>query len=213
MEPTKDTQAETGRAMNRTMSFCVVTVAVFGLSACAGPRAFTQGTYQNPEEIVMLSDRWNQNDMQLVAKKIVESLGEWIQRDALSKPVVILETPKNRTTEHIDLQALYDHVKTELINSGQVTFLDKAARQEIAEEYEYQGSGYVDPAQATGPGRQRAAEYLLGLVITSTIQEVGDKKVVYYKSTFELTDIETTEIVWTDHKEITKSFKKRSIGL
>ena len=148
-----------------------------------------------------------------MAKKIVESLGLWITRDTLTKPVVILETPKNRTTEHIDLQALYDHVKTALINSGQVTFLDKAARQEIAEEYEYQGSGYVDASEATGPGKQRAAQYLLGLVITSTVQQVGDKKVVYYKSTFELTDIETTEIVWTDHKEITKSFKKRSIGL
>lgn len=202
-----------GRAMNKAMGTLMVVMTAVGLTACAGPRAFTQGTYQDPEQIVMLSDRWNQNDMQLVAKKIVESLGLWITRDTLTKPVVILETPKNRTTEHIDLQALYDHVKTELINSGQVTFLDKAARQEIAEEYEYQGSGYVDASEATGPGKQRAAQYLLGLVITSTVQQVGDKKVVYYKSTFELTDIETTEIVWTDHKEITKSFKKRSIGL
>ena len=202
-----------GRSMNRITNTMCIAVVALGLSACAGPRAFTQGTYQDPEQIVMLSDRWNQNDMQLVAKKIVESLGEWIARDALTQPVVILETPKNRTTEHIDLQALYDHVKTELINSGQVTFLDKAARQEIAEEYEYQGSGYVDPNEATGPGKQRAARYLLGLTITSTVQQVGDKKVVYYKSTFELTDIETTAIVWTDHKEITKSFKKRSIGL
>jgi len=199
--------------MSKTMGTLMVAMTAVGLTACAGPRAFTQGTYQDPEQIVMLSDRWNQNDMQLVAKKIVESLGFWITRDALTKPVVILETPKNRTTEHIDLQALYDHVKTAMINSGQVTFLDKAARQEIAEEYEYQGSGYVDASEATGPGKQRAAQYLLGLVITSTVQQVGDKKVVYYKSTFELTDIETTEIVWTDHKEITKSFKKRSIGL
>ena len=46
----------------------------------------------------------------------------------------------------------------------------------------------------------------------AAIQQVGNKKVVYYKATFELTDIETTEIVWTDHKEITKHFKKKSIG-
>ncbi len=199
--------------MNRIMGTLMIAGVAIGLTACAGPRGFTQGTYQDPEEIAMLSDRWNQNDMQLVAKKIVESLGLWIERDALTKPVIILETPKNRTTEHIDLQALYDHVKTALINSGRVTFLDKAAREEIAKEYEYQGSGYVAAGEATGPGKQRAARYLLGLVITSTIQQVGDKKIVYYKSTFELTDIETTEILWTDHKEITKSFKKRSIGL
>ena len=206
------------RQVRRTMKtratqLAVLAIAAVGLSACAGPRAFTRGTYEDPEQIAMLDDRWNQNDMQLVAKKIIESLQAWKQRDALDKPVVILETPRNRTTEHIDLQALYDHVKTELINSGQFTFLDKAARQEIAKEYEYQGSGYVDPNEAQGPGRQRGARYLLGLVITSNVQQVGKDKLVYYKTTFELTDIETTEIVWTGHKEITKAFKKKSIGL
>jgi penicillin-binding protein activator len=197
----------------RATQLAILAVAAASLSACAGPRAFTRGTYEDPEQISMLDDRWNQNDMQLVAKKVVESLLLWKQRDALDKPVVILETPKNRTTEHIDLQALYDHVKTALINSGQFTFLDKAARGEIAKEYEYQGSGYVDPNEATGPGRQRAARFLLGTVITSNVQQVGNDKLVYYKTTFELTDIETTEIIWTDHKEITKAFKKKSIGL
>ena len=200
--------------MNRRIVQAAVLASVaVGMTACGGPRAFTRGTYTDPEAIVMLDDDWNQNDMQLVAKKVVASLSAWKERDALAKPVIILETPKNRTTEHIDLQALYDHVKTALINSGQFTFLDKAARQEIAKEYEYQGSGYVDPNQATGPGRQRAARFLLGVVITSTVQQVGKDKVVYYKATFELTDIETTEILWTDHKEITKAFKKKSIGL
>ena len=197
----------------RAIQLAMLAVAAASLSACTGPRAFTRGSYEDPEQIAMLDDRWNQNDMQLVAKKIVESLTAWKQRDALDKPVVILETPKNRTTEHIDLQALYDHVKTALINSGQFTFLDKAAREEIAKEYEYQGSGYVNPNEATGPGRQRAARFLLGMVITSNVQQVGNDKLAYYKTTFELTDIETTEIIWTDHKEITKAFKKKSIGL
>lgn len=187
---------------------------VAGLVACAGPQAFTRGEYGDPEEISLLDDKWNQNDMQLVAKKMISSLEAWVEAQEMAvKPVIILEMPRNRTTEHIDMQALYDHVKTALIQSGKVTFLDKAAREEIAKEYEYQGSGYVDPAQAKGPGQQKAAEYLLGGVITSTIQQVGRDKIVYYKATFELTDIGSTEIVWTDHKEIAKHFKKRSIGL
>ena len=184
------------------------------LTACSGPRAFTRGTYQDPEEIAMLGDRWNQNDMQLVAKTVISSMEAWVARaEVPGKPVIILERPRNRTSEHIDLEALYDHVKTALINSGKFTFLDKAARQEIAGEYEYQGSGYVDAREARGPGQQRAAEFLLGGVITSNVQQVGSNKVVYYKATFELTDIATTEIVWTDHKEVRKDFKKRSIGL
>ena len=103
-------------------------------------------------------------------------------------------------------------MKTELKQSGSFTFLDKAARGEIAKEYEYQTSGYVDPSQAQGPGKQTAAQYLLGGVVTSTVQQVGKNKSLYYKATFELTSIETTEIVWTDQKEIVKHFKKKSIG-
>ena len=184
-----------------------------GLTACAGPRAFTQGAYGDPGEIQMLEAKWNQNDMQLVAKKVVNSLDTWIVEKKVSeKPVVILETPKNSTAEHIDMQALYDHVKTALIQSGKFSFLDKAARGEIAKEYEYQGSGYVDPNQAVGPGKQKAAAFSLGGVITSTVQQVGKDKSMYYKATFELTSIETTEIVWTDHKEIVKKFRKKSIG-
>ena len=63
-----------------------------------------------------------------------------------------------------------------------------------------------------GTGTQRGARYLMGGVINSTVQQVGGDKVVYYKATFELTDIATTEIVWTDQKEITKHFKKKSVG-
>ena len=184
------------------------------LSACAGPRAFTRGEYGDPEEISMLDDRWNQNDMQLVAKTMINSLEAWEKTAGTEgKPLIILERPKNRTPERIDMGALYDHVKTALIQSGRFGFLDKGARLEIAEEYEYQQSGYVDPDEAKGPGNQKAAGFLLGGVITSNVQQVGPNKAVYYKATFELTDIETSEILWTDHEEIVKHFKKKSIGL
>ena len=183
------------------------------VTGCFGPRAFTRGEYADPNEIVLLDDKWSQSDMQLVAKAMINSLSAWVgEQDLASKPTVVLETPKNKTPEHIDMQSLYDHIKTELIRSRKLTVLDKAARGEIAEEYQYQGSGYVDPNQAQGPGQQKAAQYLLGGVLTSIVQQVGKDKMIYYKATFELTDIKTTEIVWTDHKEIAKPFKKRSIG-
>ena len=93
----------------------MVLAAAFGLvlSACAGPRAFTQGQYGDPEEISMLDDKWNQNDMQLIAKKMINSMEGWLEREGMvAKPKVVLGMPKNRTSEHIDMQALYDHIKT-----------------------------------------------------------------------------------------------------
>ena len=199
--------------MRRLVIGCAFLAAAISVTACGGPRAFTRGSYEDPSEIVLLDDKWNPSDMQLVAKTMINSMEAWYDANTNSdKPKVILEVPRNRTTEHIDMQALYDHIKTALINSGKFGFLDKDARQEIADEMQYQGSGYVDPSEAITPGKQKAASYLMGGSITSTIQEVGNNKVVYYKVTFELTDIETTEILWTDHKEIRKDFKKKSIG-
>jgi len=199
--------------MRRIALSCVALGLAATLAGCAGARAFTRGEYGDPQEISMLDDKWNQNDMQLVAKTMIGSLESWVTaRNLADKPVVVLEMPRNRTSEHIDMQALYDHVKTALVQSGRFTFLDKAAREEIAKEYEYQGSGYVRADEAKGPGEQRAAAYFLGAVVTSTVQQVGKDKVVYYKATFELTDVGTTEIVWTAQKEITWQFEKRSIG-
>ena len=88
------------------MKFTTIGLAlvVAGVTACAGPRAFTLGEYGDPAEINMLDDKWNQNDTQLVAKKMVNSLESWAADMGLSaKPVIILETPRNRTSEHIDM--------------------------------------------------------------------------------------------------------------
>ncbi len=49
--------------------------------------------------------------------------------------------------------------------------------------------------------------------LTSNIQEVGKDKLVYYKATFQLIDLSSAEIVWTDEKEIRKSYRKRRLGL
>ena len=44
------------------------------LAACGGPRAYTRGTYEDPNTIEMLSDRFNENDLQLIAKKMASEV-------------------------------------------------------------------------------------------------------------------------------------------
>lgn len=181
---------------------------------CAGPRAFTKGTYEDPQAIALLDDRFNENDMQLIAKKMVNSIIEAPLLTSEGKlPAVMLGKMRNRTTEHIDMVALSDKIKTALIQSGKLRFVDAANRPDIAEEYEYQQSGYVDPAQAKAPGKQTGSDFLLTGTLSANVQEVGKDKLVYYKATFQLTNLETSEIIWTDEKEIRKAYQKRSIGL
>lgn len=189
----------------------LVFVLAFAVS-CAGPRVFTKGTYEDPNTIALLDDRFSENDMQLIAKKMIQSMAGSDIVGSNGAPVVMVGKMRNRTSEHIDMTMLSDKVRTQLIQSGRFRFADVMNRRDIAEEYEYQQSGYVDPDQAKGPGSQTGAEYLLTGTLTANVQQAGRNKLIYYKATFQLTNLLTSEIAWTDEKEIRKAYKKRHIG-
>ena len=186
------------------------------LAACGGPRAYTRGTYEDPNTIEMLSDRFNENDLQLIAKKMAESLASSPRfqqpRQDGSLPIVLVGKLKNSTSEHIDMRSLGDKIQTALAQTGRFALVDQAARQDIAEEYEYQQSGYVDPNAAKGPGQQTSVDFLMTGDLASIIQEVGNDKLVYYKMTAKLSNVKTGLIEWTDEKQIRKKFEKRSVG-
>lgn len=186
------------------------------LAACGGPRAYTRGTYEDPNTIEMLSDRFNENDLQLIAKKMAESLANSPRfqqpRQDGSLPIVLVGKLKNSTSEHIDMRSLGDKIQTALAQTGRFALVDQAARQDIAEEYEYQQSGYVDPNAAKGPGQQTSVDFLMTGDLASIIQEVGNDKLVYYKMTAKLSNVRTGLIEWTDEKQIRKKFEKKSVG-
>jgi penicillin-binding protein activator len=191
-------------------------LAALALSGCYGGRAFTRGQYDDPNAIEMLSDKFNENDLQLIAKKMVGSLvaspimAQYGQQQ--TRPVVAVGKFKNSTSEHIDLKSLSDKITVELMKTARFAFVDKGARTEIAEEYEYQGSGYVNPNQAKGPGQQASVDFLLTGEISSIVQEVGADKSVYYKMTTKLNNVKTGTIDWLDDKELRKKFEKQGVS-
>jgi hypothetical protein len=187
------------------------------LSACVhGPRAYTRGTYEDPNTIEMLSDRFNENDLQLIAKKMAESLANSPRfaqpAGGQPLPIVLVGKLKNSTSEHIDMRSLGDKIQTALAQTGRFALVDQQARWDIAEEYEYQQSGYVDPRAAKGPGQQVSVDFIMTGDLASIIQEVGNDKLVYYKMTAKLNNVRTGLIEWTDEKQIRKKFEKRSVG-
>ncbi|AKQ64317.1 Putative lipoprotein [Myxococcus hansupus] len=196
---------------NLLLSACLVA----SLTAC-GPRAYTRGTYEDPNTIEMLSDRFNENDLQLIAKKMADSLANsprfsQPQPDG-ALPIVLVGKLKNSTSEHIDMRSLGDKIQTALAQTGRFGLVDQQARQDIAEEYEFQQSGYVDPNAAKGPGQQISVDFLMTGDLASIIQEVGRDKLVYYKMTAKLNNVRTGLIEWTDEKQIRKKFEKRGVS-
>jgi len=62
-------------------------------------------------------------------------------------------------------------------------------------------------------GGQIGADYIINGRLDSIVQEVGKEKTVYYKLTLNLTNLKTGIIAWTNHKEIRKAYRKKSVGL
>ena len=183
------------------------------VAACSGPRAYTRGVYADPQTIELLSDNFSENDLQLIARRMVESLeGSAAFARIDGQPLIIVGEMRNRTSEHIDMGSLADKIRVQLMHTGKFTFIDRDARQEIAEEYEYQQSGYVRADQAAGPGEQHAAEYILTGTISSIVQEAGRDKMIYYKMTMQLSNLRTGVIEWADEKELRKKFRQRAVG-
>jgi penicillin-binding protein activator len=180
-----------------------------------GNRAYTRGTYEDPNTIEMLSDQFNENDLQLIAKKMAESLAHsprFAQVDPQKPPIVLVGKLKNSTSEHVDMRSLGDKIQTALAQTGRFALVDQQARWDIAEEYEYQQSGYVNPNEAKAPGQQVSVDFLMTGDLASIIQEVGNDKLVYYKMTAKLNNVRTGLIEWTDEKQIRKKFEKRTVG-
>ena len=186
---------------------------VLGITGC-GSRQFTQGNYDDMSEDRLLDDKFNESDMRQIADTMVKSLAESAMiRDAAKPPIVLVTLVKNRTDEHIDMKSMTDKIKVALIKSGRFKFTEKENREEIASETEYQTqSGYVDPASARAKGRQIGAQFFLTGEMTSRVQEVGSKKYVYYKCTFNLVNIQSGLLEWADEKEIRKYYTKKSVG-
>ena len=188
-------------------------MAVFIFSGC-GPRQFTKGRYdKNVEKTNLLTDQWSETDMQKAIGYLVKNLTQHPSISGNARPPIVLITElQNRTSEHIDTQSIMDMARIKLMNTKKVRFVDGQARDAIEKEYAYQDSGIVRPDTQKRRGGQIAPDFIINGRLDSIVQEAGARKTVYYKITLNLTNLTSGIIVWSDHKQIRKRFRKKRVG-
>ncbi len=199
--------------MKKFVLFTVM-ISAFAMTAC-GPRQFVKGQYdENVEDTNLLTDKWSESDMQSAVRDLVASATAHPSiAQAKRPPIVMVTRLQNKTSEHIDTQSIADMFTAELMRSGKTQFVDKAAREDIAEEYDYQDSGMVSRETKKGKGGQIGADFIMNGRLDSIVQEAGKDKTVYYKMTMNLTNLKTGLIQWTDYKQLRKQFKKKRVGI
>jgi hypothetical protein len=193
----------------------LILVSVLGLLATScGPKAFVKGSYDDVNRENLMNDSWSETDMQkAVADLVASAVQHPMLKSPKGLPIVMVTGLQNKTSEHIDTQNIMDMVRVELMNTGKVGFIDKEARQDMADEYNYQNSGMVSEETKKGPGGQTGADFIMNGRLDSIVQEVGKDKTIYYKLTLNMTNLKTGVIGWSNYKQIRKTFRKKSIGL
>ena len=186
-------------------------LVLLSLSACVSE---FQAEYSDPAAQEIVDDRWNETDARKSAEALVAAVLQqpWLHRFQATKkrrPVIGVDALSNKTAEHIDTKALTDYVRDELINSGQVRFINIAQRERLRQELAHQQGGAVSKRTRARLGQQLGSDYLFGGTLSSQEHVRGGLKTVTYQVVLTLTNLETSEIEWSKKHLIKKRFKRR----
>lgn len=164
------------------------------------------------------SGDWNDTDSRLVAEQmILDCLAKpWIEdykaAHTGAKPVVIVGSVRNRSSEHIAIATFTKDLERELINAGKVRFVaSKAEREDVREEREDQQAN-AGAASMKKLRSETGADYMLIGSIDSIVDSKGGASAVTYQVNLELIGMESNEKAWIGTKDIKKIVKRPRVG-
>lgn len=166
----------------------------------------------DPTQQTDLSGRWNDTDSRLVSNEMISDCMAKPWRTEFTaakgkKPVVIIGTVRNKTTEHIESETFIKDIEKAFINSGLVSVVQAGdARKELRDERNDQQT-FASENTKKKWGLEKGADFMLNGLITSIVDQYGKNKVVYYQVDLELTNLETNEKVWIGDKKIKKAIQ------
>ena len=181
------------------------------LSGCS-----TEVSYGDAKETETVTVEYGSTDLQSLASKMARSLADSPavkEASANGRPVLFVDSIRNKSSEHIDTEALTDSMRTQLLRSGKFRFVDMSKVQSVKEQLEYQQqSGMVNPAAMVRLGKQTGAQYMLYGNLASIVKDNGKVKDVFYQLTMNLMELESGELIWADQQEIRKQSRKKTLG-
>ncbi len=163
--------------------------------------------------VIDLSGRWNDTDSRLVAEEMVKQVlnGAWLENFSSShngkKPVVIVGLIYNKSHEHINAETFVKDVERAFLNSGKVRLVQAGEKREELRRERAAQQDFALPETVKQWGKELGADFMMNGDINSIVDVYRQKQVVFYQVNLELTDLETSEIVWIGDKKLKKFIK------
>lgn len=199
--------------MKKLLLVSAMGLSISLLAGCANKSVVSYG---DASAVETTDINFGSTDLQKIADQMTASL---IQSPVVGtmtankRPIVFVDTVKNKTSEHIDTESLTDSISTQLLRSGKFRFVDMTKVTAVREQLNYQNEGdLVTPNKAVQFGKQVGAEYMLYGNLASIVKTNSDKSDVYYKFTMRLMDLESGLVEWADETEIRKTSSKKLLG-
>lgn len=189
---------------------------VLFISSC-GSTGSTKVSYVEPDATPnVITMTFQTKDLQLLAQKMVQSLLE-TPIFGTERPLIRISRVKNKTDEHINTKAVTDKIRTQLIKSGKIRFLqdvsEKAQFESVLEEQEFARSEFAKKGGRNArSGQMLAAKFHMFGEIISMREREGRHRELYFKFTLSLQNTETGVLEWADEKEIKKAGKQSAFG-
>ncbi|MGR6861723.1 penicillin-binding protein activator LpoB [Aliivibrio salmonicida] len=190
-------------------------IALLGLAVLLGGCS-NKVSYGDAQAVETTTVDFGSTDLQKIAGEMTESMlssGAVAQITQGNRPIVFVESIKNKTSEHIDTESVTDSISTKLLNSGKFRFVDMDRVEAIRTQLNFQNNDeLVNQNTAIQFGKMVGAQYMLYGNLSSIVKNAGSDKDVYYKMTMRLMDLETGLIEWADETEIRKQQEKSLLG-
>lgn len=164
----------------------------------------------DPKDIVHLEDRYDSHDLEQQAANMVQSLlREKIITDNPTPKIMLGKIVVDDSIDnHVDVHLIQQTIQHHLIKSKRADFIDNANIKVLEHQIDYQNSSkYIDKNTANVKGKFVAPKYMLNGRISKIMVSNGSMKDVTYKLLLQLTNIETSMIVWKQIDTVAKRVK------
>ncbi len=201
------------KIVNKIALATTLSIALVALGGCTNKSVVRYG---DANAVETTNINFGSTDLQKVAAQMTDSLllspvvGTLT---ANTRPILFVESIKNKTSEHIDTESITDSISTKLLRSGKFRFVDMGRVNAASDQIDYQqNSGMVDTNKAIAFGQQVGAQYMLYGNLASIVKSNKDQSDVYYKFTLRLMDLKSGLVEWADETEIRKTKGKEFVS-
>lgn len=166
------------------------------------------------DEVIDFDGYWNESDVRIVCDSLIE---ECISSPRIAKfegqqgraPVVIIDSIRNQSSEHIDTSIVEKKFQTAIINSGVMEFVSSSTERQALREEKADQADHSTYDTAKEMDQETGADFMLKGSVKTIVQSAGDKTVRTYYVYAELHDIKTNKIVWMAENDSIKKVIKR----